>query len=301
MNGLNSRGLGVLAGLGALCLTQAPAPAQAHISLERGGTHKSRYGEANQKEGVCGRVNGKRGTNIYTYEPGQTITVKVAEFVPHPSYYRVAFDNDGDDGFLDPRSIKPIDSTRRCPYNEWDQCGKSDFYNNETVLPGLDNIYPHRRADAKTLTIEVKLPNVECDNCTLQVIQVMEDTVHGAYNTSPENPDGSLEDVYHQCIDLVLKRKPGSKPPAAAVDASTPKPDAQVGDGGVVAPETRSADGGAGKPLASVFGEEGKSESEEAEVSEGCSLSSSPSSTQSVGWLLLALGALVSRSRKRGA
>ena len=301
MNGLNSRGLGVLAGLGALCLTQAPAPAQAHISLERGGTHKSRYGEANQKEGVCGRVNGKRGTNIYTDEPGQTITVKVAEFVPHPSYYRVAFDNDGDDGFLDPRSIKPIDSTRRCPYNEWDQCGKSDFYNNETVLPGLDNIYPHRRADAKTLTIEVKLPNVECDNCTLQVIQVMQDTVHGAYNTSPENPDGSLEDVYHQCIDLVLKRKPGSKPPAAAVDASTPRDQAKSEDGGVARSGAGPADDRVAKPLASLVGDEAELEGELPEASEGCSLAPRAPGMQSAGWLVVALGTLLIRSRRRRA
>src|SRR4051812_4513929 len=109
MNGMKKKVAGLIARLAALYVAELPPPAQAHISLDRAGTHKSRYGDGFQKEGTCGKPNGKRGTNVYTYEPGETITVKVAEIVPHPSYYRVAFDNDGDNDFLDPRSIKPIE------------------------------------------------------------------------------------------------------------------------------------------------------------------------------------------------
>lgn len=291
----NSKAIGLATAMSALYLGAAAAPAHAHISLERGGTHKSRYGAGEQKQGQCGRLNGKRGTNIYTYEPGETITVKVAEVIPHPSYYRVAFDNDGDDDFLFPRSIKPIEATRRCPFNRDDQCGKSDFYNNETVLPGLDNIYPHVSRDAKTLTIQVKLPDVECDNCTLQVIQVMQDTVHGAYNTTPENPDNSLEDVYTQCIDLVLKRKPGSRPPAARVDASTPTTAADAGvkvDASLFTVEDES---NPAEALASIHDHE----SDEPQSSEsGCSLGGA-GSAHTAGWLLLALGTLARRGRKR--
>ena len=46
----------------ALCLG-LPTPAQAHISLEKGGTHLSRYGDgqADIKEAPCGHANGPRG------------------------------------------------------------------------------------------------------------------------------------------------------------------------------------------------------------------------------------------------
>jgi hypothetical protein len=176
--------------------------ASAHISLDRATTHKARDGEE-QKYAPCGKENSTRGTNVYTYKPGETITVEFTEYVRHPGYYRFAFDTDGDDDFVDPVSIKPIDPDRQCPYNATDQCGTSDFYNNDTVLPGMDNLEPHLAADSKgTYSFQVKLPNVQCENCTLQLIQVMEDVVHGAYNTDPN--EGSLPDVYHQCIDVKL-------------------------------------------------------------------------------------------------
>ena len=178
------------------------ASASAHISLDQAGTHKSRYGDE-QKVAPCGRANGTRGENVYTYTPGETITVTFKEYIPHPGYYRFAFDDDGDNDFVDPVSIKPVDPARPCPLNATDQCGESDFYNNATVLPGMDDLEPHLAGASKgTYSFEVKLPNVQGENCTLQLIQVMDDTIHGAYNTDPT--EGSLPDVYHQCIDLKL-------------------------------------------------------------------------------------------------
>ena len=41
---------------------------------------------------------------------------------------------------------------------------------------------------------EITLPNVECDKCTLQVIQVMTD----------KPPYGDGDDIYFQCADIVL-------------------------------------------------------------------------------------------------
>jgi MYXO-CTERM domain-containing protein len=186
------------------------ATASAHISLEQAGTHLSRYGDGNLKDPPCGLAAGTRGTNVYTYAPGQTIQIALSEYIPHPSYFRVAFDDDGDDDFVDPVSIDPIDPTRACPFNLADQCGASDYYNNATVLPGMDDLYPHLLSDTtpgKIYTFDVTLPDVECDNCTLQIIQVMEDVVHGAYNTVPGDPNDFpyIADVYHQCIDLVLQ------------------------------------------------------------------------------------------------
>ena len=205
-----SLGLGLSSLAAALMLTST---ASAHISLERGGTHKSRYGDGQLKGPPCGMAGGTRGTNIYTYEPGQTITVKWVEFVPHPSYFRFAFDQDGDDDFKDPESITPLDPNRGCPATNLgddnksrDECMKDDFYNSPAVLPGLDNLYPHVMSTAgMEYSQDVKLPDVECDNCTLQLIQVMEDPIHGPYNTTI-GPTNDFEDVYHTCIDLVLKK-----------------------------------------------------------------------------------------------
>jgi hypothetical protein len=196
-------------------------PAAAHISLEQGGTHKSRYGDAHamQKEGPCGRNDGQRGEHVYTYESGQTIQVSLKEYIPHPGYFRFAFDADGDDDFKAPASIKPLDAKRACPLNPADQCGALDLYNSPAVLPNMDYLEPHLAAATKgTYTFDVKLPDVECTNCTLQVIQVMEDDAfHGPFNPEPGHPDDPnyIADIYYQCIDIVLKA-PASKPSNAA-------------------------------------------------------------------------------------
>lgn len=224
------------------------APASAHISLEQGGTHLSRYGDGLLKDGPCGKAGGVRGTHVYTYEPGATITVSVVEFVTHPGYFRLAFDSDGDHAFKEPASIKPVDPNRRCPDGPGDHCGPADFYNTPAVLPGMDNLNPHLAGSGKPkYTWQVTLPNVECTNCTLQVIQVMEDDfAHGPYDPTP---GVGVEDIYHQCIDLVLKHgAPPSDAGPTGGDAGTTESDAsQPGGGG--APEggtggQSGADGG---------------------------------------------------------
>ena len=214
--------------LAAICFA---APASAHISLEKGGTHLSRYGDANLKQAPCGTAGGARGTHVYTYEPGSTITVKLVETLAHPSYFRIAFDDDGDDGFKEPASIKPIDPNRACPDGPGDHCGASDFYNTPAVLPGMDNLNPHMPSGTPTYTWQVTFPNIECNNCTLQVIQVMEDdTFHGPYDPTP---GVGVEDLYHQCIDIVLK-KGASLPDSGVVNP----------DGGIVIEPDGGSSGG---------------------------------------------------------
>ena len=216
----------------------AAGPAAAHIDLQRAGTHVAMFeqGPAGRDTKVppCGNAEDAVATGAaYTYQPGETITISLSEYVPHPGYFRIAFDDDGYDDFVNPRWIVPIDPENRpggCPINEEDQClvgdymRDGDFFNNETVL--MDNLNPHTRETAqRSYTWEVTLPDVECDNCTLQIIQVMMDpagTAHGPYNTTP----GDDNDVYHQCIAMTLSSDavPGQAANAAAA-ALTPDSD----------------------------------------------------------------------------
>ena len=144
--------------------------ANAHIDLQRAGTHVAKYEQgalgADTKKGSCGNPDGVATGAVFTYKPGETISVSLAEYIRHPGYFRIAFDVDGDDDFVDPRWIVALDPDGR---------------------PG-------------------GCPIVECDNCTLQIIQVMEDPAgraHGVYNTTTQNDQN---DVYHQCIDIVLSK-----------------------------------------------------------------------------------------------
>jgi hypothetical protein len=131
--------------LGALML--APDVADAHISLL---SPAKRYDT--QKNGPCGAGGSDaRTTNVTTYEPGATITVEWEETINHPSHYRISFDDDGADDFVDPST-------------------QYEFFSNATVLE--DNIPDDPSGQ---FSVQVTLPDVECDNCTLQIVQVMYD------------------------------------------------------------------------------------------------------------------------------
>lgn len=142
--------------------------AVAHIALDKPDPVTTKM-----KDGPCGDGPHVRGTDVATFEPGQTITVKWHETIGHESTYRISFDDDGDDSFEDPETT-------------------TDYYTNDTVL--LDEI-----ADVPgngEYAVEVTLPDIECENCTLQVIQLMLD--------KPPYVPGT-NDIYYQCADVALR------------------------------------------------------------------------------------------------
>lgn len=193
--------------------------ARAHLGLV---SPPSRYGTTVLKYPPCGMTGGTRSTNVTVYEPGQTIEIVWDEYVDHPGHYRIAFDADGDDDFVDPATMMELDS-------------------NEAVL--LDGI-PDRDVTAgdSEYRVSVTLPDVECERCTLQVIQVM-------YDKPPYTIPGN--DIYYQCADIVLRRTGVDAGPSASdagpdVDSgSRPAPDAGGGarDAGGTTTTRRTEDG----------------------------------------------------------
>jgi hypothetical protein len=171
-------------------------PAAAHLGLD---APVSRYGPDTLKTGPCGVAGGERSENVTYFEPGETIEVRWNEYVDHPGHYRIAFDPDGDDDFVDPPTME-------------------DLYSNDAVL--LDGIPDHGREDPY-YSATVTLPDITCDNCTLQVIQVM-------YDKPPYETPGN--DIYYQCADLVL-RAGGGPDAGTGTDAGT-----GAGTGSSVAP-----------------------------------------------------------------
>ena len=128
------------------------------------------------KAGPCGAGAGDlRGDIVSTFAPGATITVRWRETVPHPGYYRISFDPDGQDAFFDP----PV---------------PGETSDDPTIL--VDNISDKQGTD--TYEQQVTLPDAPCDRCTLQLVQVMTD----------KSPYGDGNDLDYQCADLVLSEDP---------------------------------------------------------------------------------------------
>jgi hypothetical protein len=134
-------------------------------------------------------------SSIVTKAPGgHPFTIRLLEFIPHPGYYRIALSvnsraelpKDADAEVKDGKSVSaPFDTNPKPP-----------------VL--MDGAFVHTTTPRNTeWKIDVTLPNLSCDKCTLQVTQFMAE--HAL------NPGGGF--YYHHCADLQITADP-KLPPA---------------------------------------------------------------------------------------
>lgn len=171
------RDLGTLCGIVVAALA---VPAAAHIELDVPTVRYSNgLGEVN-KSCPCGAAPGDQTcsngsatsdpnrdeSRATALAPGSTIIVRWRETVGHVGRFRVAFDEDGAD--------------------------LADF--NAQILADIAD----RDDDSGERSVEVTLPSVECDNCTMQLIQDM--------NNDDVDPvvDPTGDRTYFQCADMTL-------------------------------------------------------------------------------------------------
>ena len=148
--------------------------AEAHIDLifppERPGLVGSAYGDP------CGFAEADPGRTTTTLLlPGATVEVRWTEWILEPGHFRISFDDNGQDSFVDPDSY-------------------TDFYTDPSVL--LDNI-SEGGSGVMQHSATITLPNIECDNCTLQLMQVRTDV-------PPFTNDNASTDMHRLCADLTL-------------------------------------------------------------------------------------------------
>jgi hypothetical protein len=106
-------------------------------------------------------------------------TIDQKEPINHPSHYRVSFDDDGQD-FTVP----------------------NDFMDTTQTTNVLVDLIADRAGGAYTQMIQ--LPSTPCENCTLQLFQMMYDKA----------PYGDGNDIYYQCADIALRVGGGPGPDA---------------------------------------------------------------------------------------
>ena len=145
-----------------------------------------------QKLGPCG------GTSAFPGEPsgantnvkgGQNLHIKINETIFHPGHFRVSLARTADKLPADPET-----ATRDTDKGPYSVSAKIDAKPKPPVI--VDGLFVHteRPATPNVFETDVKIPNVNCDNCTLQVIQWMGN--HGY------NKDGGY--TYHHCATLKI-------------------------------------------------------------------------------------------------
>jgi hypothetical protein len=194
----------------ALALLLVPGIAAAHVRI----TSPTPRSSTQLKDRHCG-VTGSPRANVYTTRPGAPLHLVWDEYVQHPGWFRISFQQHGDVFEIPPPSTGKTGGGAASNYPTEDLTGKTDSATGSLIIAD--------RIPDGTLSKDIVLPNVECNDCTLQLIQVMSDK-------PPYTMDPTSNDIYFACVDLVL-----------ASDAPPP-PDAGVGtDPGVDAGATADA------------------------------------------------------------
>lgn len=195
--------------LTALAVLLAPAVAAAHIKI----TSPTPRSDTVLKERHCGMAGSARA-NVQTLRPGSTLHLVWDEYIVHPGWFRISFQQNGDTFEIPPVSNGPTGAGAASNYPTEDLTGKTDTATGALILAD--------RIAHGTLSKDITLPNVECNNCTLQLTQMMTDK-------PPYSTDTLSNDIYYACVDLVLT----AAAPATDAGAGTGTgPDGGTGTGG---------------------------------------------------------------------
>src|SRR5436309_1449810 len=129
-------------------------------------------------------------SNIVTpVQGGHPLKIRLSEFVPHPGHHRIALS-------VHSRDELPPDP----PVETQDGISISAPIQNPPQIPVLaDGVFLHDGSGGVTeWQTYVVLPNINCEKCTLQIIELM--IAHGF------NAGGGY--YYHHCADLRITADP---------------------------------------------------------------------------------------------
>jgi hypothetical protein len=159
-----------------------------------------------QKLAPCGGRSTDPGTPtnaISEARGGDMLHIKIREAVFHPGHYRVALAVNSRDE-LPP---DPVTTTRQSPRGPLSVAATIDPNPKPPVLADGLFVHTERPAPGSFHETDLRLPNINCDKCTLQVIQWMGE--HAL------NSDGDYS--YHHCATIKITANP-----ALPIDTSWP-------------------------------------------------------------------------------
>jgi hypothetical protein len=147
-----------------------------------------------QKLGPCGGTFADAGTPsglVTEVVGGSMLKIAVAETIYHPGHYRIALARSRDALPADPEVT--MKETERGPRSE------SAVIETDPEPPVIvDGLWPHSERDDYTWETELEIPNLDCEDCVLQIIQFMAE--------HPGVREGGFS--YHHCADLDITADP---------------------------------------------------------------------------------------------
>lgn len=183
-----------LAGLAA-ALSLITLSAQAHFALESPASwiEQDEMGDP-QKLAPCGgtMADGGTRTGVVTDVQGGAMTeLAIIETVYHPGHYRVALARRMNLLPADPSAV--MQDTENGPRSDY---AAIDPTPQAPVL--LDGLWQNHERRTGLLETGIRIPNIDCEGCVLQIIQFME--------AHPGVREGGFS--YHHCAMLNIKADP---------------------------------------------------------------------------------------------
>lgn len=139
-----------------------------------------------QKLAPCGGTVADAGTRtgaVTEVTGGQSLRIQVAETVFHPGHYRIALARRPN--WLPPDPVVSMKTSERGQVS-----AEAEISDAPQVL--VDGLWPHTERPDGNWETEIPVPNIDCENCFLQIIQFMAD--------HPGVREGGFS--YHHCAVL---------------------------------------------------------------------------------------------------
>lgn len=148
-----------------------------------------------QKLAPCGGTltdGGTRTGAVTEVTGGQMIRLAIEETIYHPGHYRVALASRMN--FL-PEDAMPIEmvETERGP-----RSGRFPITENAQPPVLIDGLWENYERRTGPIETEVRIPNIDCEGCVLQVVQFMAE--------HPGHGEGGF--TYHHCAMLDISSDP---------------------------------------------------------------------------------------------
>jgi hypothetical protein len=150
-----------------------------------------------QKAAPCGGTSEDKGTPsdaITQVRGGDMLHIKIRETVFHPGHYRVALAVNS----ITELPPDPETTTRASPRGPLSVSAKIDPNPKPPVLADGLFVHTERPAPGSFHEADIRLPNINCEKCTLQIIYWMGE--HAL------NRDGDYS--YHHCASLKITSNP---------------------------------------------------------------------------------------------
>jgi len=181
------------------------APASAHFNLEAPPPNTTTT-DGGMGSPPCG-VGTASGV-ITPAQGGHAITVKINEYVAHTGFYRIALALNSPSELPLDNVVKDSSGNILPPSGMPKGTSASAEFEDPPVFPVLqDHLFQHNGTGAQTFQMDIVLPNVNCDKCTLQVLEFMAGHGFNPPGAGDTGPGGGY--FYRHCADLKITADPG--------------------------------------------------------------------------------------------